>query len=101
MGTCPSRARRRPHTVTDREPVAPGTGRSPSWLATCLFRPADARRDALGGPSLTWSAKEGASTTVCAVRPDTGQETVTLDHQGHKDSPMCAFRLTGIPVVDG
>lgn len=50
---------------------------------------------------LTWSAKEGASTTVCAVRPDTGQETVTLDHRGHKDSPMCAFRLTGIPVVDG
>ena len=51
---------------------------------------------------LAWSAKEGASTTVCAVRPDTGQETVTLDHQGQKgDGPMYAFRLTDIPVVDG
>mgnify|MGYP000851437656 FL=1 len=45
------------------------------------------------------SLKEGAVTTVCAVWPDTGQETVTLDHQAYKDDPWHAFRLTDIPVV--
>ena len=45
------------------------------------------------------SLKEGAVTTVCAVWPDTGEETVTLDHQAYKDDPWHAFRLTDIPVV--
>ena len=43
---------------------------------------------------------EGASTTVCVVWPDTGQDTLTLDHAGYNSSPSYAFRLTDIPVTD-
>ena len=46
---------------------------------------------------------EGATTTICVVWPDTGQDTATLDHQGAKrpkgaDSAY-AFRLTNIPIT--
>ena len=43
--------------------------------------------------------KEGATTTVCVVWPDTGQDTVTLDHPGHKNNLSYVFRLTDIPVI--
>ena len=43
--------------------------------------------------------EEGATTTVCVVWPDTGQDTLTLDHAGYNNSPSYAFRLTNIPVV--
>ena len=49
---------------------------------------------------LTDSLKEGATTTVCAVWPDTGQDTLTLDHQGNMNGTDYAFRLTDIPVTD-
>ena len=42
---------------------------------------------------------EGATTTVCVVWPDTGQDTLTLDHPKTKHAPAPAFRLTNIPVV--
>ncbi|WP_273167611.1 hypothetical protein [Actinomyces israelii] len=43
---------------------------------------------------------EGASTTVCVVWPDTGQDTLTLDHPKAEHAPAPAFRLTDIPVTD-
>ncbi|WP_454930984.1 hypothetical protein [Actinomyces israelii] len=46
------------------------------------------------------SLKEGASTTVCVVWPDTGQDTLTLDHPKAEHAPAPAFRLTDIPVTD-
>ena len=49
---------------------------------------------------LTDTLKEGATTTVCAVWPDTGQDTLTLDHQGNMNGTDYAFRLTDIPVTD-
>ena len=49
---------------------------------------------------LTETLKEGATTTVCAAWPDTGQDTLTLDHQGNMNGTDYAFRLTDIPVTD-
>ena len=49
---------------------------------------------------LTDTLKEGATTTVCAVWPDTGQDTLTLDHQGNMNDTDYAFRLTNIPTTD-
>ena len=49
---------------------------------------------------LTDSLKEGATTTVCAVWPDTGQDTLTLDHQGNMNDTDYAFRLTNVPVTN-
>ena len=49
--------------------------------------------------TLTSTLKEGATTTVCVVWPDTGQDTVTLDHPGHKNNLSYVFRLTDIPVI--
>ena len=43
--------------------------------------------------------KEGATTTICVAWPDTGQDTVTLDHPGHKNNLSYVFRLTDIPVI--
>ena len=43
---------------------------------------------------------EGASTTVCVVWPDTGQDTLTLDHPKAEHAPAPAFRLTDIPVTE-
>ena len=43
---------------------------------------------------------EGATTTICVVWPDTGQDTATLDHQGAKlFEDAYAFRLTNIPIT--
>ena len=43
---------------------------------------------------------EGATTTICVVWPDTGQDTATLDHQGVKlFEDAYAFRLTNIPIT--
>ena len=46
---------------------------------------------------------EGATTTICVVWPDTGQDTATLDHQGAKSpkgaDSAYAFRLTNIPIT--
>ena len=49
--------------------------------------------------TLTSTLKEGATTTVCVVWPDTGQDTVTLDHPGHKNNLSYGYRLTDIPVI--
>ena len=49
--------------------------------------------------TLTSALKEGATTTVCVVWPDTGQDTVTLDHPGHKNNLSYVFRLTNIPTT--
>ena len=49
---------------------------------------------------LTDTLKEGATTTVCAVWPDTGQDTLTLDHQGNMNDTDYAFRLTNVPVTN-
>ena len=43
---------------------------------------------------------EGATITVCVVWPDTGQDTLTLDHQGNMNGTDYAFRLTDIPTTD-
>ena len=42
---------------------------------------------------------EGATTTICVVWPDTGQDTVTLDHPGGRFDDGYAFRLTNIPTT--
>ena len=34
------------------------------------------------------------------TQPDTGQDTLTLDHQGNMNGTDYAFRLTDIPVTD-
>ena len=49
--------------------------------------------------TLTSALKEGATTTICVAWPDTGQDTVTLDHPGHKNNLSYVFRLTDIPVI--
>ena len=46
------------------------------------------------------SLKEGATTTICVAWPDTGQDTLTLDHPPAKNSNQYAFRLTDIPVTE-
>ena len=45
---------------------------------------------------------EGASTTVCVVWPDTGQDTLTLDHTAPRTRGISsyAYRLTDIPVTE-
>ena len=43
--------------------------------------------------------KENVTTTICVVWPDTGQDTVTLDHPGGRFDDGYAFRLTDIPVI--
>ena len=45
------------------------------------------------------SLKEGAATTICVAWPDTGQDTLTLDHQGNMNTTNYAFRLTNIPTT--
>ena len=45
------------------------------------------------------SLKEGATTTICVAWPDTGQDTLILDHPPAKNSNQYAFRLTDIPVI--
>ena len=45
------------------------------------------------------SLKKGATTTICVAWPDTGQDTLTLDHQGNTNTTNHAFRLTNIPVI--
>ena len=47
------------------------------------------------------SLQEAATTTICVAWPDTGQDTLTLDHPPHNDKGDYAFRLTDIPVVEG
>ena len=42
--------------------------------------------------------KGGAVATICAVWPDPGSDTITLDHQADKFNEAYAFRLTDIPV---
>ena len=44
--------------------------------------------------------EEGATTTVCVVWPDTGQDTLTLDHPKTKHAPAPAYRLTNIPITE-
>ena len=44
--------------------------------------------------------KEGATTTICVAWPDTGQDTLILDHPPAKNSNQYAFRLTDIPVIE-
>ena len=44
--------------------------------------------------------KEGATTTICVAWPDTGQDTLILDHPPAKNSNQYAFRLTDIPVTE-
>ena len=43
---------------------------------------------------------EGATITVCVVWPDTGQDTLVLDHPKAEHAPAPAFRLTDIPVTE-
>ena len=43
--------------------------------------------------------KENVTTTICVVWPDTGQDTVTLDHPGGRFDDGYAFRLSDIPVI--
>ena len=43
--------------------------------------------------------KEGATTTICVAWPDTGQDTVTVDHPGGRFDDGYAFRLTDIPTT--
>ena len=46
------------------------------------------------------SLKEGAATTICVAWPDTGQDTLTLDHPPSKRNNDYAYRLTNIPVTE-
>ena len=46
------------------------------------------------------SLKEGATTTICVAWPDTGQDTLTLDHPPSKRNNDYAYRLTNIPVTE-
>ena len=43
--------------------------------------------------------KENVTTTICVVWPDTGQDTVTVDHPGGHFDDGYAFRLSDIPVI--
>jgi len=45
------------------------------------------------------SLKKDATTTICVAWPDTGQDTLTLDHQGNMNTTNYAFRLTNIPTT--
>ncbi|WP_257494138.1 OmpA family protein [Actinomyces wuliandei] len=44
--------------------------------------------------------KEGMVTRVCVAWPDTGQDTVVLDHESRTERGDYAFRLTDVPVVE-
>ena len=44
--------------------------------------------------------KEGVTTTICVAWPDTGQDTLTLDHPPSKRNNDYAYRLTNIPVTE-
>ena len=48
------------------------------------------------------SLKEGAATTICVAWPDTGQDTLTLDHAAPRTRGISsyAYRLTDIPVIE-
>ena len=48
------------------------------------------------------SLKEGAATTICVAWPDTGQDTLTLDHAAPRTRGISsyAYRLTDIPVTE-
>ena len=46
------------------------------------------------------SLKEGATITICCAWPDTGQDTLTLDHQGQYNKDGYAYRLTDIPITE-
>jgi len=48
------------------------------------------------------SLKEGATTTICVAWPDTGQDTLTLDHAAPRTRGISsyAYRLTDIPVTE-
>ncbi|WP_279221364.1 hypothetical protein [Actinomyces lilanjuaniae] len=39
-------------------------------------------------------------TRVCVAWPDTGQDTVVLDHESRTEDGDYAFRLTDVPVVE-
>ena len=45
------------------------------------------------------SLKKDATTTNCVAWPNTGQDTLTLDHQGNMNTTNYAFRLTNIPTT--
>lgn len=64
------------------------------------IRPGDNARTLLTERVLVDVLKEGAATTVCVAWPDTGQETVILDHAraGGPAEWNYPFRLTDIPV---
>ena len=49
--------------------------------------------------TLVDSLKKDATTTICVAWPDTGQDTLTLDHQGNMNTTNYAFRLTNIPTT--
>ena len=48
------------------------------------------------------SLKEGAAITICVAWPDTGQDTLTLDHAAPRTRGISsyAYRLTDIPVIE-
>ena len=48
------------------------------------------------------SLKEGAAITICVAWPDTGQDTLTLDHAAPRTRGISsyAYRLTDIPVTE-
>ena len=46
------------------------------------------------------SLKEGATITICVAWPDTGQDTLILDHQGQYNKDDYAYRLTNIPITE-
>ena len=41
---------------------------------------------------------KAGTTTICVVWPDPGGNTITLDHQGNKNTNENAYRLTDIPI---
>ncbi|RJF44106.1 OmpA family protein [Actinomyces sp. 2119] len=49
---------------------------------------------------LGFGLKEGMVTRVCVAWPDTGQDTVVLDHESRTEDGDYAFRLTDVPVVE-
>ncbi|WP_103063294.1 OmpA family protein [Actinomyces qiguomingii] len=51
---------------------------------------------------LTDKLREGEQLTLCVVWPDTGEDTVVVDHPGARDGVTSyAWRLTQVPVVAG
>lgn len=85
-----------------------GNGRSSTGLALLsgpdLVYPADFADPRIGAHTpltetmLGGDLEEGMSTTVCVVWPDTGQNSLTIDHTS--DEGGFSFRLTDIPVLD-